>query len=133
LSVGDARCRSDPAFQTRKLDLAGALKADSAGVVAGAGRALGAFGTCAGSGVAEFRIAGWCRTVDAKSAENSNFQPGFSTHGVLETVVPLVSAGYDAPRAQSFQDELLERVKALPGVESACIWANDAAELWKFL
>jgi predicted permease len=31
----------------------------------------------------------------------------------------LVSAGYDAPRAQSFQDELLGRVKALPGVESA--------------
>ena len=48
-----------------------------------------------------------------------NSSPGFSTHGVLETVVPLVSAGYDAPRAQSFQDELLERVKALPGVESA--------------
>jgi predicted permease len=31
----------------------------------------------------------------------------------------LVAAGYDAPRAQSFQDELLDRVKALPGVESA--------------
>jgi len=31
----------------------------------------------------------------------------------------LVSAGYDAQRAQTFQDELLNRVKALPGVESA--------------
>jgi len=31
----------------------------------------------------------------------------------------LVSAGYDARRAQTFQDELLNRVKALPGVESA--------------
>jgi putative ABC transport system permease protein len=31
----------------------------------------------------------------------------------------LVSAGYDAQRAQIFQDELLERVKALPGIESA--------------
>jgi predicted permease len=48
-----------------------------------------------------------------------NSSPGFSTHEVLETAVPLVSAGYDAPRAQSFQDELLERVKVLPGVESA--------------
>jgi predicted permease len=30
-----------------------------------------------------------------------------------------VSAGYDAQRAQNFQDELIDRVKALPGVESA--------------
>ena len=48
-----------------------------------------------------------------------NFSPGFSTHDVLCTAVNLVSVGYDAQRAQTFQDELLERVKALPGVESA--------------
>ena len=45
--------------------------------------------------------------------------PGFSTHEVLFTAVDLVSAGYDAQRAQNFQDELIDRVKALPGVESA--------------
>jgi putative ABC transport system permease protein len=48
-----------------------------------------------------------------------NTSPGFSTHEVLDSYVPIVAAGYDAQRAQSFQDELLERVKALPGVESA--------------
>jgi predicted permease len=48
-----------------------------------------------------------------------NSSPGFSTHGVLDTAVNLVSAGYDAQRAQTFQDELLDRVRALPGVESA--------------
>ena len=48
-----------------------------------------------------------------------NTSPGFSTHEVLDTAVNLVAAGYDAPRAQSFQDDLLDRVKALPGVESA--------------
>jgi predicted permease len=48
-----------------------------------------------------------------------NTSPGFSTRDVLDTAVNLVPAGYDAPRAQSFQDELLLRVKALPGVESA--------------
>lgn len=47
--------------------------------------------------------------------------PGFSTREVLDTAVNLVSAGYDAPRAQAFQDELLDRVKALPGVESAAL------------
>jgi predicted permease len=45
--------------------------------------------------------------------------PGFSTHEVLLTAVDLVSAGYDVQRAQNFQDQLLDRVKALPGVESA--------------
>src|SRR5208282_4553161 len=45
--------------------------------------------------------------------------PGFSTRDVLHTAVNLVSAGYDAPRARSFQNELLDRVKAIPGVESA--------------
>jgi predicted permease len=48
-----------------------------------------------------------------------NTSPGFSTHEVLDTGVNLVAAGYDAQRAQNFQDELLDRVRALPGVESA--------------
>jgi predicted permease len=37
----------------------------------------------------------------------------------LFTAVDLVSAGYDADHAKGFQDELLDRVKALPGVDSA--------------
>ena len=45
-------------------------------------------------------------------------RPGFSTQ-VLSTAVNLFAAGYDAPRARSFQDELLDRVQALGGVESA--------------
>ena len=48
-----------------------------------------------------------------------NTSPGFTTHEVLDTGVNLVAAGYDAQRAQNFQDELLDRVRALPGVESA--------------
>jgi hypothetical protein len=45
--------------------------------------------------------------------------PGFSTQGVLATGVDLFTAGYDAQRAKNFQDELRDRVQALPGVESA--------------
>jgi predicted permease len=45
--------------------------------------------------------------------------PGFNTRGVLDTAIDLVSAGYTPARAQTFQDALLERVRALPGVESA--------------
>jgi putative ABC transport system permease protein len=45
--------------------------------------------------------------------------PGFSTTRVLATWIPLNAAGYDAPRAKTFQDELIQRVRALPGVEAA--------------
>jgi predicted permease len=33
--------------------------------------------------------------------------------------VSVVAAGYDVPRAKTFQNELIDRLKALPGVESA--------------
>lgn len=44
--------------------------------------------------------------------------PGFSTDGVVTTSIDVISAGYDAPRAQTFQDELLVRLRALGGVQS---------------
>ena len=50
-----------------------------------------------------------------------NISPGFSTQGVLTTSVDLVAAGYDPQRAKSFQDQLIDRVQALPGVESAAV------------
>jgi predicted permease len=45
--------------------------------------------------------------------------PGFATHAVVSTGVSLVAAGYDVPRAKTFEDELINRIQALPGVESA--------------
>jgi predicted permease len=45
--------------------------------------------------------------------------PGFTTDGVLVTSIDLVAAGYDPQRAQTFQDELLVRIEALSGVQSA--------------
>jgi len=44
--------------------------------------------------------------------------PGFSTTRVAVTGVSVVAAGYDVPRAKTFQDELIERLRGLPGVES---------------
>jgi len=45
--------------------------------------------------------------------------PGFSTTRVFDTWIPFAAAGYDAQRAKTFQDELIQRVRALPGVEAA--------------
>jgi len=47
--------------------------------------------------------------------------PGFSTDGVLTTTVDLFTAGYEAERAKIFQDELIDRMQAIGGVESAAL------------
>src|SRR6202790_864350 len=108
-----------PAMQTGKLDLAGALKAESSGVVGGRRRAWIRSGLVLVQVSLSFVLLVGAGLLLQSLQRIRNSSPGFSTHGVLETVVPLVSAGYDAPRAQSFQDELQERVKAMPGVEWA--------------
>ena len=108
-----------PAMQTGKIDLAGALKADSAGVVGGGGRAWVRSGLVVMQVSLSFVLLVEAGLLLESLQKIRNSSPGFSTHGVLDTAVLLVSAGYDAQRAQTFQDELLNRVKALPGVESA--------------
>ena len=108
-----------PAIQTGRLDLAGALKSDSAGVVGGGGRAWVRSGLVVTQVSLSFVLLVGAGLLLQSLQRIRNTSPGFSTRNVLDTAVNLVSAGYDAPRAQSFQDELLQRVKALPGVESA--------------
>ena len=66
-----------PAMQTSKIDLAGALKADSAGVVGSRGRAWVRSRSGGGASLAEFRFVGGRGSVDTEPAENSNFQSGF--------------------------------------------------------
>jgi predicted permease len=108
-----------PAMQSGKIDLAGALKSDSAGVVGGRGRAWLRSGLVVLQVSLSFVLLVGAGLLLQSLQRIRNSSPGFSTHGVLETAVNLTAAGYDAQRAQSFQDELLERVKAMPGVESA--------------
>src|SRR5258707_1127177 len=107
-----------PAMQTGNIDLAGDLKAESTGVLGSRGRAWVRSGLVVMQVSLSFVLLVGAGLLLRSLQRIRTSSPGFSTHGVLETVVPLASAGYDAPRAQSFQDDLLERVKALPGVES---------------
>lgn len=108
-----------PAFQTRKLDLAGPLKADSTGVVGARGKAW------MRSGLVVFQVSlSFILLVGAALLLESlekirTTSPGFSTTSVVTTGVSLVAAGYDDPRARIFQDELIDRLGAVPGVQSA--------------
>lgn len=108
-----------PAMQSGKIDLAGALKSDSAGVVGSRGRGWIRSGLVVVQVSLSFVLLVGAGLLLQSLQKIRTSSPGFSTHGVLFTAVDLVSAGYDAQRAQNFQDELMNRVKALPGVESA--------------
>ena len=108
-----------PAMQTGKIDLAGALKADSAGVVGSRGRAWVRSGLVVVQVSLSFVLLVGAGLLMQSLQKIRGSSPGFSTHEVLFTGVDLVSAGYDAQRAQNFQEELIDRVKALPGIESA--------------
>jgi predicted permease len=108
-----------PALQTRDLDVAGALKAESAGVVGSGRRAWVRSGLVVMQVSLSFVLIVGAGLLLQSLQRIRNSSPGFSTHEVLDTTVNLVAAGYDPQRAQNFQDELLDRVKALPGVESA--------------
>jgi predicted permease len=108
-----------PAMQIGKIDLAGALKSDSAGVVGGGGRAWVRSGLVLVQVSLSFVLLVGAGLLLQSLQKIRTASPGFSTHGVLFTAVDLVSAGYDAQRAKNFQDDLMDRVKALPGVELA--------------
>jgi macrolide transport system ATP-binding/permease protein len=108
-----------PALQSGKIDLAGALKSDSAGVVGGRGRGWIRSGLVVVQVSLSFVLLVGAGLLLQSLQKIRTSSPGFSTHGVLSTAVDLASAGYDLQSAQTFRDELLDRVKALPGVESA--------------
>ncbi|HKV39751.1 MAG TPA: ABC transporter permease, partial [Blastocatellia bacterium] len=108
-----------PAFQTGKIDLLSSLKAESGGVVGGRGKSL------IRSGLVLLQVSlSFVLLVGAGLLLHSlrairNTSPGFLTNEVLVTSVDTISAGYDAVRTKKFQDELIDRLQALSGVQSA--------------
>src|SRR3989449_1316274 len=108
-----------PALQTSKIDLATALKMESAGVVGGRGRAWVRSALVLVQVSLSFILLVGAGLLLQSLLRVRTTSPGFTTRGVQSTALDLVSAGYDPVRAQIFQDALLERIRALPGVESA--------------
>src|SRR5581483_6212707 len=110
-----------PALVTSRVDLAGALRSES-GAVGGSRRAGWLRSTLVVAQIALSLVllvgAGLLvRSVQAIRAAN----PGFATDGVLTTTVDAFTAGYDAGRGRVFEDELLDRVGRIPGVQAAAL------------
>jgi macrolide transport system ATP-binding/permease protein len=110
-----------PAMQTSKVDLSGALKAESATALGSRGKSRVRSTLVLLQVALSFILVVGAVLLLQSLRRIRAADPGFSTDNVLTTSVDLVSAGYDAQRAKTFQDALIERVRALPGVESAAL------------
>jgi len=111
-----------PAVQASKIDVAAALKTEMAGVVGGGHGKAWARSTLVVVQVSlSFLLLVGAGLVMRSLQQLRGIDPGFSTRSVYVTPIALNGTGYDAARAKNFDDELLRRVRALPGVESAAL------------
>jgi len=108
-----------PAMQASNIDLASSLKAEAGGVVGGRHRALVRSSLVLIQVALSFVLLVGAGLLLQSLRAIQNISPGFSTRGVLTTSVDLVSAGYDTVRMRTFEDELIDRLQGMGGVESA--------------
>src|SRR4029077_17043244 len=107
-----------PAMLTSNIDLAGALRSQSGGVVGTRSRAwVRSTLVLVQMSLSFVLLVGAGLLIQSLQAVRSA-SPGFSTRGGLTTGVDLFTAGHDVQRAKTFQNELVDRLQALGGVES---------------
>src|SRR6516225_1980266 len=106
-----------PAFPTRHLALAETLKTEASAVMGARGQAWFRSSLVVLQVTLSFLLLVGATLLMQSLSKIRATSPGFSTQ-VFDTSIPLITAGYDAPHAKIFQDELIQRVRALPGIES---------------
>lgn len=110
---------SVPAFQIRHLAIADSLKTEASSVMGVRRRAWFRSSLVVLQVTLSFILLVGATLLMQSLRKMRTTSPGFSTTTVFDTAATLSSAGYDGPRAKIFQDELLQRIRALPGVEAA--------------
>src|SRR5437870_8824375 len=109
-----------PAIHASHVDLASALKTDGGGVVAGSNRSrLRSALVLVQVSLSFVLLAGTGLLLQSLQRMQST-SPGFSTD-VIVSGADLFSAGYNLERAKAFHTQLLDRVREIPGVESATL------------
>src|ERR1044072_507363 len=109
-----------PAIQASHVDLSRALKTEGSGVLGGTGRSrLRSALVLVQISLSFVLLAGTGLLLQSLN-KMRNANPGFSTD-VIVSVADLFSAGYNRERAKVFHTQLLDRVRTLPGVESAAL------------
>jgi putative ABC transport system permease protein len=110
-----------PAIQASHVDLSGALKSEGGSLVAGSGRSRVRSVLVFVQVALSFVLIAGTGLLLRSLVQMQNSDPGFSTRNVVVSAADLFSAGYKLDRAQIFYEQILERIRALPGVQSAAL------------
>jgi macrolide transport system ATP-binding/permease protein len=110
-----------PAIQASHVDLSGALKSEGSGVVGGSGRSRLRSVLVFVQVALSFVLIAGTGLLLRSLVQMQNSDPGFSTRNVVVSAADLFSAGYKPHRAKIFYEQLLERIRALSGVQSAAL------------
>jgi putative ABC transport system permease protein len=113
-----------PALQASSVDLAAALKCDSRLSTGGKGRGRVRYALVALQVCSSYVLLVVTGLLLLSLARERSERPGFATDGVVTTTVNLFGSGYDSARARRFYDELLPRVRDLPGVAAVALSHN---------
>jgi macrolide transport system ATP-binding/permease protein len=109
-----------PAIHASHVDLSNALKIEGGGVLSGSSRSrLRSALVLVQVSLSFVLLAGTGLLLQSLN-KLRNASPGFSTD-VVVSGVDLFAAGYNLERAKIFHTQLLDRVRTLPGVESAAL------------
>src|SRR5205814_5579198 len=102
------------------VDLSGALKTEGDGVVGSSSRSRLRSGLVLVQVSLSFVLLAGTGLILQSLQRMQNASPGFSTD-VIVSGADLFSAGYNLERARAFHTQLLDRVREIPGVESATL------------
>lgn len=109
-----------PAIQASHIDLSGALKTEAGGVVSSTNRSRLRSGLVLVQVSLSFVLLAGTGLLLQSLLRMQKTSPGFSTD-IVVSGVDLVSAGYNLERAKAFDTQVLDRVREIPGVESATL------------
>ena len=110
-----------PALASSRPDVIASLK-DETGAASAAGRTGRLRGSLVVTQVALSSLLLICAGLFLRSLRNaSSIDPGFDADNLLAMSMDLRLQGYDETKGRIFTDQLLERVRALPGVVSASL------------
>ena len=127
LAVGAAVCVATtvligllPALQASRVEIASALKTESASVMGTHGKKAVVRSVLVMTQVSlSFLLLTGAGLLIRSLHAIQGSDPGFVRRGLLTTSVDLLTPGYDTQRAKNFQDELIDRLLSVPGIQSA--------------
>jgi putative ABC transport system permease protein len=110
-----------PAIQASHVDLSGALKREGGGLIGGSGRSRVRSVLVFVQVALSFVLIVGTGLLLRSLVQMQNSDPGFSTRNVVVSSADLFSAGYKLDQAKVFYEQMLERIRILPGVQSATL------------